>query len=261
VWPPETLLSIFGSNEQRHVLASEVSNEARRRLVDWNRLDLLSAQDAIKRLTSDANGRDKPPRPQDWTQLLALWRFVFGAIKSDYNNSQRRSLTMVPVEGDLELHPAAEVVRVSSRPVAVSDEDWAFLSDLLLVVDREWLEFLKATMSSEVDADPARSKQSEWLTEALRVLGLDGVTPMDTRSTPGGRFWDLAVNSADEAVKESQRRRDASRNREQQDRDADDRRRIVKVLRTLPDGETVLGLLGLSGHGLGKGGGGRTAGY
>lgn len=179
VWTSETLVSIFGSSEQHHVLAAEVPNEARRRLVDWSCLDLLSEQDAIKRLTSDANGHDKPPRPQDWTQLLALWRFVFGAIKSDYDNSQRRSLMMIPVEGDLELHPAAQVVRVSSRPVAMRDEDWAFVSDLLLVVDREWLEFLKATMSSAVDADPARSKQSEWLKEALRVLGLDGVTPMD----------------------------------------------------------------------------------
>lgn len=76
-----------------------------------------------------------------------------------------------------------------------------------------------------------------------------------TRSTPGGRFWEVAVNSADEAVKESQRRRDASRIREQEDRDAEDRRRIVKVLRTLPDGETqsvLAGLAGLSGKRAGK---------
>lgn len=178
VWSPEGLVSIFGRGEQ-HLLASDVSCEATRRLVGWKWLDLLSEQDALQRLTMDSGVGVRPPRPPAWHQLLALWRFVNDAVKYDYNGSERRSTMIVPVETDLHLHAAAEVVRVSGNPAAVNEGDWRFLSDLLLVVDREWLDFLKTATSDVRDAGPAQGRRFEWLTDLLRVLGLEGSTPID----------------------------------------------------------------------------------
>lgn len=58
------------------------------------------------------------------------------------------------------------------------------------------------------------------------------------RSDPGGRRWEVTVQNPDEARQSNQREKDSARIRKLEERDNDDRRRVLDVLRKLPEGAT-----------------------
>lgn len=167
VWTPTQLLEVFG-NGQEYVLSEAVAEEHRRRLQSWGWLDALSKQDLIKRLEDW-----RPiPRPAENKNILALWSMVQAAVGSDYCGDQRRRLAIVPVEGSDILYRAENVIRLPTKSETISSQSWAFLLELLHVVDRQWLQYLDDGKGGDTGILHAR--------QLLQAVNLDHPSDADT---------------------------------------------------------------------------------
>jgi hypothetical protein len=160
VWTPEQLLEVFDDGAE-HVLSEAVAEKHRQRLASWGWLHALNESSLIERL---AAGRPIP-RPVEHRNLLALWSLVQESVRYDYNGQQRRRLAIVPVETSDVLLPANKVVRLSTKKETISDESWAFLVELVHVIDRRWVEYLSAAKGDEKAIGAAR--------QLLKDLNLD----------------------------------------------------------------------------------------
>jgi hypothetical protein len=160
VWTPEQLLEVFDDGAE-HVLSGAVAEEHRWRLASWGWLHALNESSLIERL---AWGRRIPP-PGEHRNLLALWSLVQESVRYDYNGQQSRRLAIVPVERSDVLLPANKVVRLSTKKETISDESWAFLVELVHVIDRRWVEYLSAAKGDKKAIGAAR--------QLLKNLNLD----------------------------------------------------------------------------------------
>ncbi|RJP72901.1 MAG: hypothetical protein C4532_05115 [Candidatus Abyssobacteria bacterium SURF_17] len=157
VWPPSDLLNVFGHG-QKHVLCETIVEQAQRRLQSWEKLDLLDANAIVDGLMSG----QRVPRPDTFDRLLHLWCLVQKAFRNDYDTWKRRRLAIIiPVEGQDTLSPARDVIRLSSKKETVSDEGWEFLSKLVLVIDRQWVEYLGKATNQNADFDAGRQLLSD----------------------------------------------------------------------------------------------------
>jgi len=136
IWTPTQLLEIFGDGEG-HVLSGAVTEKHRQRLESWDWLDGFDEDDLIDHL---AGGR-RIPRPTQSKNLLALWSLVQRSVRYDYGG--------VPVEGTDILLPASDVVRLSTKKETINDESWDFLVDLVHVIDRRWVKYLRTVKGDE----------------------------------------------------------------------------------------------------------------
>jgi len=151
VWTPAQLLEVFDDGAE-HVLSEAVAEEHRRRLESWDWLDGLNESDLIERL-----GRGRPiPRPAKNRCILILWSMVQQSVRYDYGGQQRRRLAVVPVDGADVLLRAENVVRLSTKKETVSEESWAFLVELVHVIDRRWVQYLGAAKGDEKALGAAR---------------------------------------------------------------------------------------------------------
>jgi hypothetical protein len=86
-------------------------------------------------------------------------------------------LNIVPVDGDRCLHPANDVIRLSSKRDLLSDDDWNFLTANCSIVSPDWIAWLnKLTPKRTENSAPA--KQPETL-RLLQRLALHEPTPVD----------------------------------------------------------------------------------
>jgi hypothetical protein len=160
VWTPSELLEVFGDGDE-HVLSEAVTEEHRGRLESWDWLAGLDESHLIGRL----GGRRPIPRPAENRSILVLWSLVQQSIRYDYGGQQRRRLAIVPVEATEVLLPAENVVRLSTKRETVSDESWAFLVELVHVIDRRWVQYLGAANGDNQAIGAAR--------QLLQDLNLD----------------------------------------------------------------------------------------
>lgn len=151
IWSPTEILKVFGKNE-KHVLCELIPEQGRRHLDSWDRLNLLGSDSIINRL----NTGQPVPRPQTSERLLKLWCFVQKVVQWDFGGQKRSRLSLVPVEGKDRIFPANDVVRLPLKKESISDEAWDFLSGLVLVIDRQWGEYLRQTVAQEADLETAR---------------------------------------------------------------------------------------------------------
>ena len=93
------------------------------------------------------------PKPTTWMRLQLLWNWVEGNIGWDWNGERRRTLRIVPVEGQVSLQPGNEVIRVSSLRQQLSDADWNFISNFALAIDQEWIMHLNKLKSKDKQED------------------------------------------------------------------------------------------------------------
>ncbi len=140
VWNAEQLESLFGGDDRR-VLAHQVEDHYRAVLLHWNLLDSIDRDAVLDRLKSQ-----HLPRPASWAQLLCLWELVSEDVcrfkSRHYYNRDSASVRILPVQGKDVLYSADEVVRLGEKRLLNSPEDWAFLSDYLLVLNQSWPRFL-----------------------------------------------------------------------------------------------------------------------
>lgn len=184
VWSERTLLEIFAP--KGHLLSSAVSTQNRQKLESWGWLTTISAQQSLNRLCDGA----RPPKPVDQSAMLQLWRFVEEST-ARFDNATRTRVQVVPVDGADVLHSAAEVVRLaggrsrlSAGKSVADDEDRQFLSQLLVIAEQSWLDYLGTLDSEQSSHDvPARVAKS--------VLGLLGAMRLDAASP-----WDKVIQQA-----------------------------------------------------------------
>lgn len=167
VWPTAQLLSIFGERQQK-VLAGAVSQQARDRLVRWEKLQRTDRCDLIRSLI---NGTHPPPRPDTDEQLIELWSAIeewIGACSYLVNYHP----AIVPVMGDPLLRSADKLTVIGPSGDALSQDDWAFLSQYAQVVDPQWMKLLQEARRAAQGTQTQRTAEILQATELLRRLDL-----------------------------------------------------------------------------------------
>ncbi len=172
VWSPPELIGLFGE-DQAHLLAAEVAEAAQQVLVRREWISVVNGDDAVTRLEDDPS----PLRPQTWEALQVLWDFVQDKVQRDWNHETRRSLKIVPVTGERNLHAAKDVIRLSSRRDAVSEADWNFITDHAHAVDSGWIEWLSTKAARR--GGRADASQVDRAVTLLQVLALNEPSAVD----------------------------------------------------------------------------------
>lgn len=172
VWEPTPLREIFGDEEHRFVLASEVAPDAVEAISNREWITSLNAERVITRLGQSAD----VPRPRGWENLQRLWEFVSAQRAWDYYTESLRELRLVPAQGDKILHPASNTIRLSSRRDQLKDADWEFLLAHTRSVAPDWI-----TWVSKLPVDSEKSSRTRTANAGrlLQRLGLHEPTPVD----------------------------------------------------------------------------------
>jgi hypothetical protein len=172
VWTPPQLVAALGK-EGQSVLAADVSPDSRERLAAWQWLQVTSPRDVVGRLELSAS----VPKPDDWQSLVVLWTAIRQWTSSDWDNSLKRRLKIIPAESQDVLLSAQSVVRLSSAKSRLAEDDWKFITTRLQVLDRDWLSHLGQQRGKTAPA--AGDDPKEPARQLLRQLGHDEPTPPD----------------------------------------------------------------------------------
>lgn len=167
LWSPNELCGIF-RQPNRSVLSEHIPAKARDDLQKLGLVDLCNFEDLLVFLED----RHDVPRPPDHG-LLVLWHLVEEKMRGDYGGMRRQRLALVPVAGSKTLLPATRVVRLPQRKSSITPEAWAFLGQLLDMVDPSWTEFIEASGKPPSEAHAAAL-------ELLKKLDLDRPSRPDT---------------------------------------------------------------------------------
>ena len=158
VWDSGQLLEFFAHLGKR-IFASEASEYADK-LREYGWVIGLDSSYVLERLMQN---HILVPCPNSWPRLNALWSFVENRLRhNDWDGERRKRIKMVPVDGNKLLHPANEVVRLSSRSELLSQEDWKFVMSQTATLNGKWLDWLSKESG---EYNPARV--------LLQVLGLN----------------------------------------------------------------------------------------
>lgn len=176
VWEAKELTSVFAKTA-KNLLSAAVKNRACRALEEHGWIETVSAETALQAL----GAQPVIPKPTTWARLQLLWQWVEANIGWDWNGHRRRTLRIVPVEGQPFLESGNEVIRVSSRGQQLSEADWNFISNFALAIDQEWITHL-----NKLKAKDANQSKSAAL-EMLEVLGLDEPSQVDRIAAQASR--------------------------------------------------------------------------
>src|SRR6185369_17323077 len=112
-------------------------------------------------------------------RLQILWEWAEKETNWDCNGAIRRGLRIVPVENQPLLQPGKDIIRVSSRGQLLAEDDWNFISNFALAIDREWIAHLGKLRSKDGDEHPALG--------LLQTLALHEPTPVDRIAAQASR--------------------------------------------------------------------------
>jgi hypothetical protein len=174
VWDLKELIGIF-ADTSKDLLSPEIPHQACELLQTHGWVETVSSEKALQTLTL----MPAIPKPASWSRLKLLWDWVETKAGWDYTGERRRALRIVPVEGQALLQPGRDVIRVSSRGQQLSDEDWNFISNFALAVDREWVAHLGKLKSKDDDEHPALG--------LLQTIGLHEPTQVDRIAAQASR--------------------------------------------------------------------------
>jgi hypothetical protein len=167
VWPDQSVGSLL-DDSKRPAVHSDVSEGARRKLVNWKyapEIDIDLAMGILRR-------RRLPAPP--WPRLLELWTYLAPHITGYRRFVEAERLAILPVQGQEELYPASSVVRLGESRLLQSDDDWQFLSGRLLVLNPNWPRFLAEQRRSSASAmDSETGAGVEGALAIFRRIGLD----------------------------------------------------------------------------------------
>jgi len=176
VWDAKELRSVFAKTA-KHLLSAAVKPRACRALEAHGWIETISAETALQTLAA----QPVVPKPTTSVRLQLLWNWVEENIGWDWNGERRRTLRIVPVEGQPTLQPGNEVIRVSARGQQLSEADWNFISNFALAIDQEWITHLNKlkTKDKEEEKHPALT--------LLQVLGLHEPSQVDRIAAQASR--------------------------------------------------------------------------
>lgn len=176
VWEAKELTSVFAKTAT-HLLSASVRPIACRALEAHGWIETISAETALQTLAT----HPVVPKPTTSVRLQLLWNWVEKSIGWDWNGERRRTLRIVPVEGQPSLQPGNEVIRVSSRGQQLSEADWNFISNFALAIDQEWITHLNKLKPKDKEADAPAAL------ELLQVLGLHEPSQVDRIAAQASR--------------------------------------------------------------------------
>lgn len=173
VWPGTQAATLF-DDEDRPALSRHISNTNREKLQNWNLVDEIDDNDALRILS-----RKHFPKPENWQRLLTLWAYLERVSSTYRYYVGPEALHIVPVQGKDVLCSANEVVRLGEKKLVPAEEDWRFLGDRLAVLNQNWLRFLtERRRLAERDGDDEQAKQVAAADDLLKRISLD--QPSDT---------------------------------------------------------------------------------
>jgi hypothetical protein len=160
VWDAKELTSVFAKTA-KHLLSAAVKRQACQALEAHGWIDTVPAETAMQALG------ECPfvPKPTTWMRLELLWNWVEENF-CYWNWERRRTLRIVPVEGQPSLQIGNDVIRVSSRGQQLSEADWNFISNSALAIDQEWIIHLNKRKSKDGGNDTPPALE---LLEALNL--------------------------------------------------------------------------------------------
>jgi hypothetical protein len=176
VWDAKELKSVFAKTS-KHLLSAAVRRRACQALEAHGWVETVSAEMAIQALAA----QPVVPKPTTWARLELLWEWVAENSVYDWNGERRRTLRIVPVEGQTSLQPGKEVIRVSSRGQQLSEDDWNFISNFALAIDQDWVANLNKLKSK------VKEEEEHPALELLDVLGLGEPSQVDRIAAQASR--------------------------------------------------------------------------
>jgi hypothetical protein len=176
VWDAKELTNVFAKTA-KHLLSAAVKPRACRALEAHGWIETVSAETSVQTLSLQPN----VPKPTTWARLQLLWNWVEENKGYDWNGERRRTLRIVPVEGQPSLQPGNEVIRVSARGQQLSEADWNFISNFALAIDQEWITYLNKLKSKNENEDKHPAL------ELLEALGLDEPSQVDRIASQASR--------------------------------------------------------------------------
>lgn len=176
VWDAMELTRVFAPAAEQ-LLSPKVSGQAVRTLQAHAWIATIANETAIESLKV----RSVVPKPTTWPRLQLLWNWVAENIGWDWTGNRRRTLRIVPVEGQSSLQRGEEVIRVSSRGQLLSEEDWNFISNFALAIDQEWITHLSKLKSKGED-----TRQAPALV-LLEAIGLHEPSQVDRIAAQASR--------------------------------------------------------------------------
>ena len=174
VWEPKDLAGLFAKTAKSLVMQS-VPNSACQILAAHGWIETVTPDTALQALAT----QPVVPKPTTSVRLQLLWNWVEENIQWDWTGDRRRSLRIVPVEGQPLLQPGDEVIRVSSRGQQLSEADWNFISNFALAIDQEWITHLNKLKSKDQEKHPALA--------LLQALGLHEPSQVDRIAAQASR--------------------------------------------------------------------------
>lgn len=176
VWDAMELTQVFAPAAEQ-LLSPKLSGQAVRALQAHAWIATIANETAIESLKV----RSVVPKPTTWPRLQLLWNWVAENIGWDWTGNRRRTLRIVPVEGQSSLQRGEEVIRVSSRGQLLSEEDWNFISNFALAIDQEWIDRLNKLRTNDGDDDKYPALM------LLKVLGLHEPSQVDRIAAQASR--------------------------------------------------------------------------
>jgi len=176
VWDAKELTSVF-AKAAKHLLSAAVNRRACQALEAHGWIETVSAETALQALAV----QPAVPKPTTWMRLQLLWNWVEENIGWDWNGERRRTLRIVPVEGQPSLQPGNKVIRVSSRGQQLSEADWNFISNFALAIDQEWIAHLNKLKTKDGDNDKPPALK------LLQVLNLHEPSQVDRIAAQASR--------------------------------------------------------------------------
>jgi hypothetical protein len=176
VWDRKDLKAIFATNT-KHLLSEVIGHTAYQTLEAHGWVEKITEESALQAL------KDRPsvPKPSSWAKLQLLWEWVEKQIGWEWSGDRRRSLRIVPVEGQSLLQPGKDIIRVSSRGQQLSDDDWNFISNFALAIDQGWVSHLnKVRLSVDEEEEHPTLK-------LLQALGLHEPSQVDRIAAQASR--------------------------------------------------------------------------
>lgn len=133
IWRDDSLPNIAGQDE-KILCSSLISDGARTILVREADVKQVSLQAFAKKLTETS-----PPRPLTNDLLSKLWQAAYPSLKQ---LTLLNSANLVPVDGHGVLVKPGSITMLPSKPDALSDTDWLFLTTGAKAVSAQWLEYI-----------------------------------------------------------------------------------------------------------------------
>lgn len=172
VWTEQQLIALFDESYSS-VIAGEVNSTVREVLIQWGLLERRTHSETLTRLTQ----KPIPPKPGIYG-IKELWLYISKHLnKWDGRYYQKSDLQVVPIKGKKFLYPSNNVNVLSSKEKQLTEEEFSFLQEYLIILDPEWLKLIKQIQADLKTKKLEIDKNSLILADLFEEFGLDqGIT-------------------------------------------------------------------------------------